>query len=139
MLFNMKEVAPLLHEVKTIAVVGAVDKPSRPVDGVGRTMIDMGFEIIPVHPKRSTVWDIPAFKSVTDIPVPVDVVDLFRAAPFCPDHAREVLKMAPLPKIFWMQSGIVSPEARAILEGSGIVVVEDRCLKVELQALGITR
>ncbi|WP_319543815.1 CoA-binding protein [uncultured Pseudodesulfovibrio sp.] len=139
MLIDMKELAALLREVKTIAIIGAVDKPSRPVDGVGRTMIDMGFDIIPVHPKRPDVWGLKTYQSVSDIPVPVDVVDLFRAPQFCPDHAREVLTMSPLPKIFWMQSGVVSPEARAILEGSGIVVVEDRCLKVELQVLGITR
>ncbi|BDQ36456.1 CoA-binding protein [Pseudodesulfovibrio nedwellii] len=139
MLIDMKELAPLLRKVKTIAVVGAIDKPSRPVDGVGRTMINMGFDIIPVHPKRSDVWGLPTYQTVTDIPTPIDVVNLFRAAQFCPDHAREVLNMTPLPKIFWMQSGVISPEARKILEGSGIIVVEDRCLKVELQALGITR
>ena len=139
MLINMKELASLLREVKTIAVVGAVDKPSRPVDGVGRAMIDMGFDIIPVHPARKDVWGLPTYESVTDIPGPVDVVNLFRAAKFCPDHAREVLTMSHLPRIFWMQSGIVCPEARQILKGSGILVVEDRCLKVELQALGVTR
>jgi len=139
MLIDMKELAPLLREVKTIAVVGAIDKPSRPVDGVGRTMIDMGFDIIPVHPKRSNIWGLTTYQTVTDIPIPVDIVNLFRAAKFCPDHAHEVLNMSPLPKVFWMQSGVVSPEARAILEGSGILVIEDRCLKVELQALGITR
>ena len=139
MLYNDKELAALLSEVKTIAVIGAVDKPNRPVDGVGREMMNMGFDIIPVHPARSDVWGLETFKSVADIPTPVDVVDLFRNAKFCPDHAREVLTMNPLPKIFWMQSGIVSPEAREILADSGITVIEDRCLKVELQRFGITR
>ena len=139
MLIDMKELAPLLRQVKTIAIVGAVDKPGRPVDMVGRTLIDMGFNVIPVHPKRETVWGLPAYPTVNDIPVPVDMVDLFRAAQFCPDHAREALRMDPRPKIFWMQSGITSPEARNILTGSGIHVVEDHCTKVELQALGITR
>lgn len=139
MLYNDKELAALLSEVKTIAVVGAVDKPGRPVHGVGLAMIDMGFDIIPVHPKRSDVWGLPTYPSVNDIPVPVDIVDLFRNAQFCPDHAREVLKMDPLPKCFWMQSGIISPEAREILAGSGITVIEDRCLKVEFQRFGITR
>lgn len=139
MLYNDKELSALLSEVKTIAVVGAVDKPGRPVDGVGREMIDMGFEIIPVHPIRKDVWGLQTYASVTDINRPVDVVDLFRNAQFCPDHAREVLKMDPLPKVFWMQSGIVSPEAREILKDSGITVIEDRCLKVEFKRFGITR
>jgi hypothetical protein len=139
MIINMKELAPLLSEVKTIAVIGAVDKPTRPVDQVGREMIAMGFNVIPVHPKRNDIWGLKTYPTVNDIPVPVDVVDLFRNAQFCPDHAREVLKMTPLPKVFWMQSGVYSPEAREILAGSGIVVVEDRCLKVELKAMGISR
>jgi len=136
-MLNMKELAPLLREVKTIAIVGAVDKAGRPVDMVGRELIDMGFHVIPVHPKRSDVWGLPTYPSLADIPVPVDLVDLFRAAQFCPDHAREVLRMNPQPKIFWMQSGITSPEAKAVLNGSGITVVEDRCTKVEFQAMGI--
>lgn len=139
MLYNDKELAAMLAEVKTIAVIGAVDKPGRPVNDVGRTMIDMGFDVIPVHPKRTDVWDLQTYKTVTDIPVPVDVVNLFRNAQFCPDHAREVLRMDPLPKCFWMQSGIISSEAREILDGSGITVIENRCLKVEFQRFGIKR
>jgi len=139
MIINDKVLAPLLSKVKTIAVIGAVDKPSRPVDGVGREMIKMGFDVIPVHPKRSDIWGLKTYPTINDIPVPVDVVDLFRNAQFCPEHAREVLKMNPLPMIFWMQAGVHSQEARNILNGSNIIVVEDRCLKVELQRLGITR
>ncbi len=139
MLYNDKELAALLSKVKTIAVVGAIDKPSRPVDGVSREMMEMGFEVIPVHPARTDVWGLQTYKSVEEIPFPVDVIDLFRNAKFCPDHAREVLKMDPLPKIFWMQTGVVSPEARAVLADSDIMVIEDRCLKVELKRLGISR
>lgn len=139
MLIDMKELALLLREVKTIAIIGAVDKPGRPVDMVGRALIEMGFEVIPVHPKRTNVWGLITYKSVTDIPVPVDLVDVFRAPQFCPAHAREVLTMDQLPKVFWMQSGISSPEARAILEEKNITVVEDRCTKVEFQAMGISR
>lgn len=137
MLINMKELAPLLREVKTIAIIGAVDKPGRPVDTVGRALIDMGYDVIPVHPKRTDVWGLTTYPSVQDIPVAVDLVDVFRAPQFCADHAREVLTMKPLPKVFWMQEGIISPEARSILAGSDITVVEDRCTKVEFQAMGI--
>lgn len=139
MLYNDKELAAMLAEVKTIAVVGAVDKPSRPVDSVCRTMMEMGFDIIPVHPARKDVWGLTTYPTINDIPVPVDVVNLFRNAKFCPDHARECLQMKPLPRIFWMQSGIISPEARSLLQQSPVTVIEDRCLKVELQRFGITR
>ncbi len=139
MLYNDKELAALLHEVKTIAVIGAVDKPGRPVDDVARALMGMGFEIIPVHPARSNVWGLKTYKTVDQIPTPVDVVDLFRNAQFCPDHAREVLAMNPLPKLFWMQTGIVSPEVHDILATSGMTIIEDRCLKVELQRFGFCR
>ena len=135
MLNNEKELAALLSKVKTIAVVGAVDKPTRPVDGVCREMMAMGFEIIPVHPKRTDVWGLTTYPSILDIPKPVDVVDLFRNANFCPAHAKETLQMKRLPKMFWMQSGVRSPEVWDILKDSGVTVVEDRCLKVELAYL----
>ncbi|WP_319467157.1 CoA-binding protein [uncultured Pseudodesulfovibrio sp.] len=139
MLYNDKELAALLSEVKTIAIIGAVDKPTRPVDGVAREMMSMGFKIIPVHPARSDVWGLKTYKSVDQITEQVDIVDLFRNGKFCPDHAREVLKMDPLPKFFWMQEGVFSPEAREILKDSGIMVIENRCLKVELKRLGVSR
>ena len=125
-----KELTALLRQVKAIAVVGAVDKPSRPVDGVGRYLIRAGFTVIPVHPKRRDVWGLTTYPSLADIPGPVDLVDLFRAPEHCPDHAREVLAMAPRPRVFWMQQGVASPEAAAILDGSGVAVVEDFCLAV---------
>ena len=137
MLIDTKELSARLAEVKTIAVVGASDKPGRPVDMVGRRLIEWGYEVIPVHPKRQEVWGLTAYPSVVDIPKPVDVVDLFRNPEFCPDHARETLAMVTPPSIFWMQQGIRSDEARDILDNSGILVVEDACIKVELLRLGI--
>ena len=61
----------------------------------------------------------------------MDIVDVFRAPQYCPEHAREVLALPWRPKIFWMQSGIASPEARKLLEATGVAVVEDACLMVE--------
>lgn len=135
MLHSDTELAALLRQVKTIAVVGANDKPGRPVDMVGRYLMSAGFTVVPVHPKRETVWGLKAYQRLEDIPEPVDLVDLFRAADACPEHARETLRMALKPRCFWMQSGIVSAEAAAILGGSGILVVQDRCLKVDHQRL----
>ncbi len=131
MLHSDTELAALLRQVKTIAVVGAKDKPGQPVDRVGRYLLDAGFTVIPVHPKRSTVWGLPAYPTLAEVPVPVDLVDLFRAAEACPAHAQEVLQLAARPLGFWMQSGIVSREAREFLRGSGITVIEDRCLMVD--------
>ncbi|WP_419788065.1 CoA-binding protein [Pseudodesulfovibrio sp.] len=137
MLYNDKELAALLNEVKTIAVIGAVDKPGRPVDGVGRALIAMGYNIIPIHPVRTGVWGLETYKTIADVPVPIDLVDVFRNAQFCPGHAEEVLALSTLPRCFWMQTGITSPEARIPLEEAGVMVIEDRCLMVEAHRLGV--
>ncbi len=139
MLVNEKELAALLREVKSIAIIGASDKPGRPVDGIGRALIERGFDVIPVHPKRKNIWGLPTYASVKDIPEPVDCVDLFRAPQWCAEHAREVLEMPTLPKIFWMQSGVTSAEACEILAEHDILVIEDRCLMVDVSRLGIRR
>lgn len=131
MLYSEKELAALLTQVKTIAIVGAKDKPGQPVDRVGRYLMDAGFTIYPVHPKRASVWGLPAYPTLAEVPAPIDLVDLFRVAEACPAHAGEVLKLSQRPRCFWMQSGIVSAEARDLLKDSGIFVVEDRCLMVD--------
>jgi len=134
-MFAAQELKTLLAEVKTIAVVGASDRPGRPVDRVGRYLLDAGFDVVPVHPARRSVWGLPASRSLADVDRPIHCVDLFRAAEHCAGHAREVLALADPPLVFWMQSGIVSPEAEAILAPTGVRVVQDRCLMVEHRRL----
>ncbi len=128
---DTKELAGLLAKVKTIAVVGAKDRPGHPVDTVGRYLIQAGYTILPVHPKRSGVWGLDTYPSLLDIPGRVDVVTVFRSPEACPGHARECLSLSPWPMMFWMQSGIRSPESRRILTNTTIRVVEDSCLMVE--------
>lgn len=124
-------VRSLLQNVRTIAIVGAKDAPGQPVDTVGRYLIKHGFTVIPIHPVRKNVWGLPTYKTICDLPEPVDMVNLFRAAECCPGHASEVLALDWNPLAFWMQLGISSPEARKLLEKEGVTVIEDRCLKVE--------
>jgi len=129
------EMAKLMDGVSTIAVVGAKDVPGQPVDTVGRFLIAAGFTVLPVHPVRKTVWGLTAYRTLADIPIAIDLVDLFRAPEYCAEHARECLRLLALPHIFWMQLGIVSPEAKAVLAMSGVRVVEDACLMVEYNKL----
>ncbi|GAB7080798.1 CoA-binding protein [Megalodesulfovibrio paquesii] len=135
MFVDLRELAALMRNARTIAVLGAKDKAGAPVDRVGRYLIAAGYTVIPVHPKRSNVWGLPTYPSLAEIPQPVDIVDLFRAPQYCPEHAQEVLALPSKPACFWMQSGIFSPEARQLLDGSGVAVVEDRCLMVDHQQL----
>lgn len=135
MLYADSLLKELLVPGKTIALVGAKDRPGTEVDMVGRYLLNAGFTVIPVHPTRATVWDLPARKSLAEIAAPIDIVNLFRASAHCPAHAQEVLALERRPACFWMQSGIVSPEARELLQPSGIAVVEDRCIMVEHRRL----
>lgn len=121
----------LLQNSRRIAILGAKDKAGQPVDTVGRYLLAQGYVIYPVHPARATVWGLEAFPDLAALPEPVDVIDVFRAPLHCPEHAREVLALPWRPKLFWMQLGVSSPEARALLAGTGITVVEDACLMVE--------
>ena len=135
MLYADSLLKELLAPGKTIALVGAKDRPGTEVDMVGRYLIDAGFTIIPVHPARATVWGLPARKTLAEIAAPIDIVNLFRAPAHCPAHAAEVLALERRPRCFWMQSGIASPEARELLSPHGVVVVEDRCIMVEHRRL----
>jgi hypothetical protein len=125
----------LLSQVRTIAIIGAKDKAGQPVDMVGRYLIEAGFTIYPVHPKRTGVWGLATYRSLADIPGEIDLVDVFRAPAYCPDHARECAALPKVPLLFWMQSGIVSNDAVDILNNTPTSVVQDRCLMVEHRRL----
>lgn len=127
----------MLKAVRTIAIIGAKDKSGQPVDMVGRYLIGLGYTVVPVHPVRSNVWGLKTYTSILEIPFPVDAVDVFRASEHCFAHAQEVLQLAELPSIFWMQSGIRCADAGTALAARGVTVVEDKCIMVELQRLGL--
>ncbi|WP_027361202.1 CoA-binding protein [Halodesulfovibrio aestuarii] len=126
-----------LDNAKVIAIIGAKDKAGQPVNMVGTYLIDQGYTVVPVHPIRQNVWGLTTYKSIADIPVPVDIVNVFRASQYCSAHADEVLALGYKPKMFWMQSGIRSPEAGKKLAANGIAVVEDKCIMVEHSRLGL--
>ena len=130
MLFD-DDIRQLLQKTRSIAIVGAKDKAGQPVDRVGRSLLDAGYTVYPVHPVRERVWELPAYKCLADLPQPVEIVNIFRAPAYCPDHAREVLALPWKPLCFWMQEGIRSPEAGQLLFAAGIRVIEDLCIKTE--------
>ncbi|WP_084515882.1 CoA-binding protein [Desulfovibrio cuneatus] len=123
--------------IRTIAIVGAKDKPHSDVDRVGRYLIAAGFTVIPVHPARKEVWGLPAYPTLLEVQEQVDMVNLFRAPQYCLDHAQEVLRMSNRPKVFWMQLGISNSAVPPLLTPHSIVVVENRCsMVVHAEATG---
>ena len=125
----------MFGESRSIAIIGAKDKPGQAVDRVWRYLLEQGYRIFPVHPVRKTVWGLPAATCLAELPGPVDIVNLFRAPEYCPGHAQEVLDLPWKPKAFWMQVGIRSIEARQLLARTGMTVIEDSCIMVEHERL----
>ena len=124
----MRTPAEILAETKTIALVGASPRPERPSNSVMRYLLAQGYRLIPVRPHRTEILGIPCVDSVSDIEEPVDLVDVFRRAEFCPEVAQQAAAAGA--KALWLQLGIVSPEARAIAQRAGMDYVENACTAV---------
>jgi len=127
------EIIGLLQRVKTIAVVGLSPKPDRPSYGVSQAMQRFGYRIVPVRPAVDSVLDEQAYPSLADIPFPVDLVDVFRAAEHIPAVVEACLAIkAPA---IWIQEGIVNDEAAEKARAAGLTVVMDRCIYKDYVAL----
>lgn len=124
----------ILAETRTIAVVGISDKPDRPSHGVARYLKERGYRIVPVNPALEEVLGEKAYPSLSQVPVPVDLVDVFRKSADVPPIADEAIRAGA--RFFWMQEGVENDEARVRLEKAGIPVVMDRCVMKELARRG---
>jgi predicted CoA-binding protein len=121
--------AEILAEARTIALVGASPKPWRPSHGVMRYLLEKGYRVIPVRPTGpADILGVRRVSSLAGIEEPIDLVDVFRRAEFCPRVAEEA--KAAGARALWLQLGIVSPEARAIAEAAGMAYVEDACTAI---------
>jgi uncharacterized protein len=126
-------ISGILNSVRTIAVVGASTNDVRPSFFVTKYLIDKGYEVFPVNPGQAgkEICGRPVHARLADVPVAIDMVDIFRASEAVPAIVEEVLALDPLPKVVWMQLRIRHDEAAAKAEASGIKVVMNRCPKIE--------
>ncbi|MGH8640064.1 MAG: CoA-binding protein [Burkholderiales bacterium] len=121
-----EERCALLKRVKTIAVVGLSPNPARPSHGVARAMQGFGYTIIPVHPAAREILGVPVYPSLADIPVGVDLVDVFRRAEHIDEIVNDCLKLKL--KNIWIQEDIVNEPAALRARAGGMWVVMDRCI-----------
>lgn len=119
----------ILRESKTIAVVGMSDDRSRPTFFVPAYLKSAGYKIIPVNPKLDEVIGLKAYASLSDIPEPVDVVQLIVRGDRTPPFVEEAIAIGA--KAIWMQLGISNEEAAATAREAGLDVVMNRCMMVE--------
>jgi uncharacterized protein len=123
----------ILNTVKTIAMVGASEKENRPSYFAFKYLLERGYTMIPVnpgHPGKQMLGQR-IYARLADIPIPIDMVDIFRASQNALPIVQEALGLTPRPRVIWMQLGIRNDEAAALAEASGMKVVMNRCPKIE--------
>ena len=134
-----EDIAELLKNARTIAVVGASDRPDRPSYGVMKFLQEWGYRVLPINPQISETHVLGEFvwRELSQIGIPIDIVDIFRR----PEMAMEAVEQAIFvgAKAVWMQLGVINEEAAAKAEAAGLKVVMDRCPHIEIPRLGVPK
>jgi len=119
----------VIHSAKTIAIVGLSKNELRASHFVGFYLRRHGYRVVPVNPRETEILGQKSFKSLVDVPVPVDIVNVFRAPDALPAIAEEAVAVGA--KSLWCQFSVINEEGGRIAEAGGLSVIMDRCLKVE--------
>ena len=123
----------ILNTVKSIAMVGISPKDNRPSYFAFKYLLERGYHMIPVNPGQAgkDILGQKVYSKLSEIPEPVDMVDIFRASQFVMPVVEEALALKPKPQVIWLQLSVRNDEAAALAEANGIKVVMDRCPKIE--------
>lgn len=135
--YDESYISGILNAVRTIAIVGASANEVRPSFFVTKYLADKGYEVYPVNPGQAgrEIAGRMTYARLADIPVPIDMVDIFRASDAVPPIVDEALQLDPLPKVIWMQLTIRNDAAAEKAESHGLKVVMNRCPKIEYARL----
>jgi predicted CoA-binding protein len=123
----------ILNTVKTVAMVGASEKENRPSYFAFKYLLERGYTMIPVNPGHAgeQMLGQPIYARLADVPVPIDMIDIFRGSRYALPIVQEALTLTPRPQVIWMQLGVRNDEAAAVAEANGMKVVMNRCPKIE--------
>jgi predicted CoA-binding protein len=123
----------VLNTVKTIAMVGASAKDNRPSYFAFKYLLERGYRMIPINPGLAgkDLLGQRIYARLSEIPEPIDMVDVFRASPYALPIVQEALTLMPKPQVIWMQLSVRNDEAAALAEANGMKVVMNRCPKIE--------
>ncbi len=122
-----------IYKLKTIAVVGMSKNPEKAAHYVPKYLSEKGYNVIPVNPTTDEILGKKCYHTLAEIPVPVDIVDVFRPSEQVQPVIEEAVKIKP--HVIWLQEGIHNPEAESIAKKVGIDVVFNRCMLAEHQRL----
>jgi len=131
--YRNEYVRGILQGVKTVALVGASQNPARPSWIVMKYLLERGYDVIPINPGLAggELLGKKAYGALGDVPVPIDMVEIFRNSEAAGAITDEALRLAPLPKVIWMQLSVRDDAAAARAEARGVQVVMNRCPKIE--------
>lgn len=131
------DIRELLENTRTIAMIGASDRPDRASYGVMKALQDHGYRVIPVNPQITGehIHGEFVFRELSQLGDPIDLVDIFRNSAAAGDAVDQAIATGA--KAVWMQLGVVNEDAAARAEAAGLKVVMDRCPKIELARLGL--
>ena len=129
----MSDFAESLRAAKTIAVVGLSGRRYRPSHGVAEYLQRAGYRVIPVNPLETEVLGEKSYPNLSSVPLPVDIVDVFRRSEYVPEIVEEAILIGA--KMVWMQEGVVHEAAARRAQGAGLKVVMDRCILKEHRRL----
>lgn len=121
----------LLRDAKTIAVVGLSPKENRPSNMVARYLITAGYTVFPINPGHTEILGLQCHASLLDIPVKIDIVDIFRNSTDILPIVEDAIQIGA--KVIWMQQGIINEEAAEYARRHGLTMVMDRCIKIDHQ------
>ncbi len=128
-----KEIRKLLAAARTIAVVGASEKPWRDSNSISQYLIDSGYVVYPVNPAYGMVLGVTCYPDIRAIPASIDIVNIFRRSDAVPEIVEQAIEIKA--KAVWMQSGIIHEEAAERALQEGVHVVMDHCIAVDHRRL----
>jgi len=131
--YEVEYISEILAQSKSIAVVGASAKTIRPSYFVVKYLLSKGYDVMPVNPGHAgrTICGVMTYSALSQIDRPIDMVDIFRNSAAALSVVHEALLLDPLPRVIWMQLGVVNHEAANLAQDAGIKVVMNRCPKIE--------
>ena len=126
---HAKNIQQILKGTKTVAMVGLSNKSERPSNFVASYLLSEGYQVIPVNPRADEILGQKSYPDLKSIPVPIDVVDIFRAPAACNAIVEEAIEIGA--KAVWLQLGVINRNAANAALNAGLTAIMDACMKIE--------